>query len=108
MKHLIRAWALGLMLSLTLPGCTSMFTAKTKATVTTPEGFTATYESDKEYQGIDAEYDPVTKRFHLRVEKSGTPEQAIAAAVQSNAAVAAILEKLAPFIAKAAALGAGT
>lgn len=65
-------------------GCAGMYLAKTKATIKTPEGFTASYESDKEYQGLEAEYDPVTKRFKLKVEKSGTPDAAIAAALQSQ------------------------
>jgi len=67
-------------------GCAgvTMFTAKTKATVTTPDGFTASWESDKEHQGLEAEYDPVTGRFKIKVEKSGTPDAAIAAALQSQ------------------------
>ena len=94
MKHIIV-----LALCLLVSGCgTSMFTANTKANFTMPDGTMANWESDKEHQGLEAEYDPKTGRFKIKVEKSGTPEAAIAAALQQSSEALGLLKELLPLL----------
>lgn len=93
MKHIFRAVLLAVVLSMTA-GCAQMFTAKTKATWTEPNGKSITYESDKEQIGLDATFNPNTGAFHIKVDKSGTQEAVIAAVLQTQAQMLSILEKL--------------
>ena len=88
-------WALGL---LYLSGCTQAYTAKTKATWTTPDGKQISYESDKEQVGLDAEFDPATGKFHVKVDKASTNEVAIQAALAQSQALAKIMEAVLPVL----------
>lgn len=94
---------LALALSLTM-GCTSMFTSKTKATWTEPGGKMVSYESDKEQVGLEASFDK-DGTFHIRVDKAGTNEAAIAAALQSNLEVQKQLNALMQIIVPLAKAG---
>lgn len=96
-----------LVLCIFLPGCgVSMFTAKTTASYeVTADGKRLNYESNKEQQGLDAEYNPKTGAFKVHVDKAGTPDAAIAAALQSNVMMIDLMSKLLPILEKAAAAG---
>lgn len=74
-----------------LSGCASMFTAKTRASFVMPDGTRAEWESDKEHEGLEAEYDPKSGRFKISVMRSGTSESAIAATAQTNLKIAELL-----------------
>lgn len=93
-QRIILAAAGAIVLSLSM-GCASMFTAKTKATWTEPNGKSITYESDKEQIGLDATFDPKTGFFHIKVDKARTQEQVIAAVLQTQAQILGLLDKLA-------------
>lgn len=86
--------------------CTQAYTAKTKASWTTPNGVTINYESDKEEIGLVADFDVNTGKAHVSVDKASTSEAAIQAAIAQSQAWAAIFQALLPIIAKAAAAGA--
>ena len=102
MISIFHALILAILLSAT-QGCgVSMFSAKTKASWTDPGGKTITYESDKEQIGLDATFDPKTGYFHVKVDKAGTNEAAIAAAAKQSEAVADVLKAIIPLIEKAA------
>lgn len=66
-------------------GCARMFTAKTVASYETPDGKKISYESDKEQTGLDVEYEVDAqgrvKKIRLKVDKSGTQESVVAAAL---------------------------
>ena len=73
-----------LILTLLISGCAQMFTAKTKASYIRPDGTRIEYESDKEQIGLDADFDPVTGKFHIKVDKAGTLESVVAATMQTQ------------------------
>ena len=83
-----------------LSGCTSMFTSKTKASYT--PGGPITYESDKEQVGLDVTYEVDekgnVKKVRIKVDKSGTPEAAIAAALQQSSEALGLLKELLPLL----------
>lgn len=97
-----------LLCALLLAGCgVSQFSGSTKATWTTPDGKTISYESNKDTVGLDATFDPITGKFHIKVDKAGTSEAAIAAAAEAMKANANVMQELIPLLQKAAAI-AGT
>jgi len=67
-----------------LSGCAQMFTASTKASYTSPDGRILTYESNKDFQGIDVYFKDGDKEVKIRVDKSGTPEAVTAAALEAQ------------------------
>ena len=70
---------------LSISGCgVGQFTAKTVATYETPDGKKISYESNKEQIGLEATFDPKTGMFHIKVDKAGTPEASIAAALENS------------------------
>jgi hypothetical protein len=101
-ENLIIAAALVVFLSLT-SGCSSMFTAKTKATYTTtrPDGTKTevVYESDKQQEGLYVKFGDVL----VKVANASTQEEVIAAVLQSQATMLLLLDKLTS-VAKAGAL----
>lgn len=65
---------------LLLQGCgENMFLGSTKASALFPDGRAFNYENNRDFQGLDVTYDPSTGLFHLKMDKSGTPEAAMAA-----------------------------
>jgi len=82
---------------LVVSGCGySAFAGKTKASWTMPDGKVIAYESDKETTGLEAEFNPKTGAFRVRVDKAGAQESAVAAALeQSKAALELAKEALA-------------
>lgn len=95
--------------AIVLSGCGArFFSAKTDATYTA-DGKEITYSSTKEQTGLTVMYkvgpDGKTTDVTIHVDKAGTNESAIAAALQSNAAMADLLKSLIPLIEKAAAAG---
>ena len=85
------AAVLAMLLSAT--GCAQMFTAKTAVSVTqSPDGTcTATYSSDKEQIGLEAE----VCGGKVKVDKAGTQEAVIAAVLQSQIQILGLIDKLA-------------
>lgn len=84
----------------------SMFAGKTTASYVAPDGTQINYSSDKEQNNLEAAYDPVTKAWHIHVDKSGAQESATAAAMQFQAAMLALYSKLADQVTALAAAGA--
>jgi len=90
-------WAsVGFLVAVILAGCSvaPLQAARTEATLEFGDGRRFHYSSNKEQSGIDArifEIDPKTgkviKEWHLKVEKTGTPEAAYAAMVQQQNAL---------------------
>lgn len=111
--RIIVAIALGLLLSSTATGCsTRWFSAMTRASYQGPDGKMLEYESSKDLIGLDVKYVLDTtgkvKEIHIKVDKSGTSEQAIAAALEQSRATNALLQSLMPLIMKAASLAGGS
>ena len=102
MKQIIGAAAILMLLALEM-GCAQMFTAKTAVTVSvSPDGTcTATYSSDKEQSGLEAE----VCGGKVKVDRSGTLESVVAAVAQTQLFILKQIEGLA---AKGAAVGAGS
>jgi hypothetical protein len=92
-------------------GCSGYdrYSAKTKASYTGPDGRQIMYESDKEQVGLDVRYvlgeQGQVKEIHIKVEKSGAQEMAIAAALQAHAANAKLIEAIVPLLKAAVAKG---
>ena len=91
---------------LLLTGCAQMFTAKTQASYTAPNGAVVEYSSDKEQQNLMFDLDPATGKIHVQVDKAGTPDAVIAAVAQQITQINKILETLAPMMAEAAKVAA--
>lgn len=115
MKKIFFDWTVAalLLLSLSAAGCgVGNYTAKTTANFIRPDGTRFEYFNEKDLSGAEVTYElddkGAVKKIHFKLDKSGTPEAAMAAAMQSNKAMAELLKDLAPLIAKAAALGAGS
>lgn len=110
--RIIVAISLGLFLSFSVGCGYSFFAAKTTASYKTPDGKEIQYSSDKEQVGLDVKYvldaDGKVKEIHIKVEKAGSQEQAIAAALQQSQATNALLQSLMPLIMKAASLAGGS
>lgn len=89
-----------LLLPLVLSGCAQMFACKTDASsVIRADGTRElTYSSCKEQVGLDAEIDPVTGKFHVRVDKAGTQESVVAAALAQQIMVGKLVESLLPLL----------
>lgn len=98
-------------LTLFLAGCgANFFSAKTTAIYEiTPDGKKIVYESNKEQQGLILELDETDGRIKtvkINVDKSGTAEQAIAAALAVQVQMNQLMGKLLPLLEKAAMMGA--
>jgi len=96
-----------ILMSLLLTGCgAGFFSAKTKAIYEiSPDGKKITYISNKEQQGLMLdlqEVDGKVKSVKINVDKSGTAEQAIAAALAVQIQMNDLLQKLLPLLEKAA------
>jgi len=103
------ASAIGLSLTvlLSITGCgAGFFSAKTEAIYEiTPDGKKITYISNKEQQGLAldlVERDGKIQNVKINVDKSGTAEQAIAAALAVQVQMNELLAKLLPLLEKAA------
>jgi len=111
MKTFFELLALALVLFI-VSGCggASNYSASTKASYITPDGKAISYESNKELTGLDVEYEVDTdgrvKRIHIKVDKAGTQEAVVAAAIQQSLATTKIIESLVPLIKAAATKGA--
>ena len=92
-----------LVLALALTGCAQGFTAKTSVSVSvSPDGSCqATYTSDKEQVGLEAE----VCGGKVKVDKSGTLESVVAATAASQAELIKMLNKLTDLIPAAAKAG---
>ena len=95
-----------------LAGCgANFFSAKTIASYEiTPDGKKIVYESNKEQQGLALdllEEDGKIKVVKINVDKSGTAEQAIAAALAVQVQMNQLIGKLLPLL-EAAALKGGS
>lgn len=100
-------------LAIMVSGCGySFFAAKTTASYKTPDGKEIQYSSDKEQIGLDVKYvmdaDGRVKEIHIKVDKAGSQEQAIAAALQQSQQTNALLQALMPMLMKIGAMGAGS
>ena len=94
---------LGLAL-LFLAGCGySMFAGKTKAIYITPDGTRIEYESDKEQQNLH--FKKTSTTVEVSTDKAGAQESAVAAALQSQAALMDVLRELMPILSKGAMSG---
>lgn len=86
MKNIFIGVALALLLSIS--GCVGQFTASTTVhyKVTAPSGVIteADWTSNKNEEGINVKIDPKTGEVNLRVNKAGTPEASIAAALENS------------------------
>jgi hypothetical protein len=71
-----------------------MFTSKTKATWTEPNGKSITWESDQEQVGLKARFNPTTGEINIQVERASTQEAVIAAVLQNQAQILQLIEKL--------------
>lgn len=100
--------ALVLAIGLSMTGCAQMFTAKTKASWSkAPDGtLTIYYESDKEQVGLDAEVDPSTGKFHVKVDKASTQDSVVAATLQMQGKWLDLVQSLAAASKTAATKGA--
>lgn len=86
-----------------LGGCSRMFASRTEASyIVRPDGSREVrYSSDKEQVGLEALVD-AAGGVHVKVDKAGTQEQVIAAALQSQLMLGRILEALLPLLQSAA------
>ena len=103
MRNLFNGFALACLLSLN--GCgAAYYSAKTVATYRVlPDGtLEANYDSSKEQQGLVLEVNEESgkKTVSIHVDKSGTNESAIAAALQANLKLIGLIETLAAQAAK--------
>lgn len=91
-------------------GCSSFFASKTVATYEMPDGKKITYESAKEQTGLDLKYvlddQGKVKELHIKVDKAGTQEAVIQAALQQQMQIGKLLEVLIPLAKAAATKGA--
>lgn len=109
----ISALALPAVVFLLFSGCgVGQYTAKTTANFVRPDGTRFEYFNEKDLAGAEIVYEldekGGVKNIRFKLDKSGTPEAAIGAAMQSNAAMAALLQQLMPLAMKAAAMGSGS
>jgi hypothetical protein len=112
MKIFIYAFVLAMLLSITGCGIRS-WSASTEATYEiTPDGKKIAYESNKEQQGLILEISEIDGKIYtvkISVDKSGTSEAAIAAALQSQTnlqlQLMRLIDQLAPLAAAAAKAG---
>ena len=81
----------------------SMFAGKTKAIYITPDGTRIEYESDKEQQNLHFKKTATT--VEVSTDKAGAQESAVAAALQSQAALMDVLRELMPLLKPAAMAG---
>ncbi len=93
-----------------LQGCAALQTARTDVYVDLPDGRKITYSSSKDQAGIDlevSEIDPrtgkVTKKWIIRVEKSGTPEAAYTALARQQESLADLFKAFIPLMEKVTA-----
>ena len=104
------ALALAVLMSLTAGCGANFFSAKTTAIYEiTPDGKRIEYSSNKEQQGLSLnleEDNGKIKVVKINVDKSGTAEQAIAAALAVQIQMNDLLAKLLPLLEKAAITGA--
>lgn len=106
--------ALCLAAAIGLAGCASMFTSKTAASYQVSADGTKliSYTSDKEENGLDATWentpDGNVKLVHIKVDKAGAQESAVAAALQLQVELVKMLQALLPLAQAAAAKGAGS
>ena len=92
-----------------MSGCgVAKYSASTTASYKTPDGIEVFYESNKDAEGVIVEIKEVegkAKTITIKVEKAGTSDAAIAAALNAQLKLAEVLEKLMPLITKAAMAG---
>jgi hypothetical protein len=98
-RAFIYSLAIGVV-ALTFAGCAQMFTAKTRATYTSPDGKQILYESDKEQVGLEAHVNPETGEIHIKVDKASTPEAVIAAVLQVQTRMLDMIQQLQALLAK--------
>ena len=99
--------SLAAMVMLLLTACgVARYSGTTKAIWTAKNGDTITYESNKDVAGLEAELDPVAHKLHVKIDKAGTSEAAIAASAEAMKANADVMRQLLPLLEKAAAIAA--
>lgn len=83
-QRIVLALAGAVLLSATIGCSVKSFTGNTvvRYKVTAPNGVIteASWENNKDEQGVDVRINPLTGEVTLRVEKSGTPSEAVTAA----------------------------
>lgn len=79
-------------------GCgVNMFAASTKVTYTRPDGTSASYESNKQQEGLDVSFTEVAGKptsVKIHVDKATTPEEAIKAALEANMGLQDLLKQM--------------
>lgn len=101
----VKLYSLFLALVLFTSGCGySFFAAKTEVTYQMPNGMLISYKSDKEQNNLDAQFDPSTGAWHVKVDKAGGQEAAMAVMMQMYTTLISQLSALIPAAAKTGAL----
>ena len=92
-----------------LGGNVGQYTATTEASYEM-DGKKANFKSNKEYTNLEAEFDPSTGKFFIKVDQAGTPAAAIAALARSqeklSETMAGVMLMLKEFLLKAAPVAA--